>query len=115
MNTPLLIAREQALGRGRITELGSNLKEVHQHIIISKCFFLNAIAFRKSHPPETVDVLTQVKVSLPDQPVTPHAIRALRGVHEHRQVPLRVSGNEAKVTIVNGKLAGVDLQWVRVP
>ena len=82
-------------------------------------------------PPEGGNMLAKVEVSLPDQTVATHALPgdvggsgveagvavsvvggrgpSLRCEHENTQVPLRIGGDKAEVTVVYGELACVYL------
>jgi hypothetical protein len=58
--------------------------------------------------------LTHIDVGLPDEPLAAHGLLGLRRIDEDGEVPLRVRGHEAQVTVVDDELAGVGLQRARV-
>jgi hypothetical protein len=58
--------------------------------------------------------LTHIDVGLPDEALAAHGLLGLGRVDEDGEVPLRVRGHEAQVTVVDDELAGVGLQRTRV-
>merc|ERR1719187_450168 len=85
----LLVTRQHARRRGRVTQFRTN-------------------------PPQTVDVLPDVKIRLSNESMSSHALPGLRLIHVHDQVAVAVRHDEAQVPVVDGKLAGVDLERVGV-